>query len=210
MLARKTCCAELRARIATVLPLRSLIVRMFPLTNSSKQPACTPVSTTIGAPLSMATTSGAAKFMAMSTSPAPIRCAPGKPPVSMPAPTYSTWSKPSARSSSSATYCGARQAEGTLESRMRVVSGGGSAATARVPINPRPSPKAARPFRDCRLEASMITPRESEATFSCERIYPYTASWAIRLKPAHWTLRSGNVKVNVELCPALSSRMAPP
>ena len=48
MLARNTCWLEPRACTPTLLPLRSAIVRMRSLANSSKQPGCTPASIVIG------------------------------------------------------------------------------------------------------------------------------------------------------------------
>ena len=71
---------------------------------------------------------------------------------------YSIWVNPSARSSASATYCGARQMHGTLVSRIRVVSGGGSATATPALLNPRAKAPAASAFRESRLDALILRP----------------------------------------------------
>ena len=58
------CRLEPSAWMPTLLPFRSLMVRMGSCANSSKQPACTPASAVIGSPASRWETSSAAKFEA--------------------------------------------------------------------------------------------------------------------------------------------------
>ena len=87
-------------------------------------------------------------FVAMSVSPAPISFAPGTPPL---ASGYRISVKPSARSRSSATYCGETQMLATAPNLTRVVSGGGSAAAASPPrCAAIVVTTAADPVRKCR------------------------------------------------------------
>src|SRR5215467_7485884 len=50
MLARKTCCGDPNAGIATRFPWRSRTARICPVANSSKQPTCRPPKKTTGSP----------------------------------------------------------------------------------------------------------------------------------------------------------------
>ena len=125
----------------TFLPLRSRMLRMPSHAKSSIQPTCTPPTMVRGWPASIGNNDGGEKCIAKSTSPRPrprARTAGGLR-------TYSMSVNPSARSRSSATYCGATQIAAIFESRMVVVSGGACCANTFGP------PKRLRPAADERV-----------------------------------------------------------
>ena len=117
--------------MATFFPLRSRTARTRSEPNSSKQPAWIPPRMTTGARSSRLMTRGPLKFIARSTLPVATASVNRFPVLNG---TYSTSVNPSTRSRSSARYRGAMQMAGLRTSRMRVVSGGGSAANRRVRV----------------------------------------------------------------------------
>src|SRR2546426_504854 len=165
MLARNAYGLGSSAGTATVLPLRSRIVRIRSVPSSSKQPTCSPARMTIGSPASTRRITGAAKCPLISASPEASACStPTVPAVGV----YCTWEKPSARSSSSAIHSGLRQVLGTREILSRVVSGGGSA-----PANSGPSPArlavpaSVRPRKNSRRLIIASAPSSARPTTTC-------------------------------------------
>src|SRR5262252_4712883 len=129
MLARKTCCGDPNAGIATRFPLRSRTARICPVANSSKQPTCRPPKKTTGSPASTRRMDGAENWLLMSMAPEANRGFGSAPPDASSL-RYCTSVKPSAVRSSSATNCGAMQRPVQSYNRIRVVSNGASSARA--------------------------------------------------------------------------------
>ena len=164
MLEVKTCCGSRNPGTLIVLPFRSRTARTCSEPNSSKQPLWIPARITSGARSSRLTTRGPLKFSARSTF--PVATASVKRFVAMG--TYSTCVNPSSRRRSSARYRGEMQMAGLRTSRMRVVSGGGSAAASsgHVPASPIAPASVSPPTNSRRLQ---LLRRSLMETFSAER-----------------------------------------
>src|SRR5262249_12790679 len=168
---------------ATRLSLRSRSPRTCVLPNTSKQPMWTPPSSPMGSPASIRLTYTPANSIIMSAPPVPTTLAPEPSVASI----YCTSLNPSARSNSSARYCGATQIEGSWINRMRVVSDGSSAFVgfARRPTSPAAPADDSVVKKRRRLCTSCMTPPVPRALGGRTRSHRRYDLTAIRINQAH-------------------------